>query len=343
MNTSTIMPREQAFVRGSWLVRHPVVSYFVLAYAIAWLLWLPLILSKGGGLGFLPFNSGRGFLFLSLIVLGSFGPALSAVIMSAATEGKAGVRLLLRRVVRGKVGFRWYLAAMFVPALALLPCLLFVPGALAAFFGLHWEAVGLLIGGVIAYILMVLLSMIFGTPLFEEIGWRGFALPRLQEQMGPMKGSIVLGILWGFWHAPLAFFTAWGSGYRLAGLVLAFPLFVLWIISVALIMTWIFNNTRGSLFIANMFHAAVDTAGPLAIGLLILALGNSGSGGNMLLITALSFVPWLLFAGIVLFATRGKLSYRPSIACDIYPSAPLAEPVYQLNSEDGAKEVTHSL
>lgn len=344
MNTSAIVPQKQEFMRGSWLTRHPVTSFFILAYVIAWLLWLPLILSKGNGLGLIPLNSGGAIFFLSLITLGSFGPALSALVMSAITAGKAGVRLLLRRVVRGKVGFHWYLMAMFSPLLALLPWLFFMPGALAAFFSLRWEAAGLLLGAVVASILLVFLSMIYGTPLLEEIGWRGFALPRLQEQMGPVRGSIVLGTLWGFWHAPLAFFTAWGLGYRLAGLALAFPLFVLWTISLALIMTWMFNNTRGSLFIAIMFHAAIDTFVPLATRLVTIAMhGTGGSGDNLLLFAVFPFLPWFVVAGIVLLATRGKLSYRPSIVEDIYPSISQPEATGQADSEGFAVEVNHPL
>src|ERR1700731_555893 len=84
---------------SSLLARHPLVSYFVLAYAIAWLLWLPLVLSKGGGVGLLPFATDSnmyGGVTSSIIVIGALGPAIAAVIMSVVTEGRAGVGLLLR-------------------------------------------------------------------------------------------------------------------------------------------------------------------------------------------------------------------------------------------------------
>src|SRR5581483_8182310 len=173
--------------------------------------------------------------------------------MTAITEGRAGVALFFRRIVRVRVGFQWYLMAMFLPLLALWPVLV-VPAQSSRVFSVQ--------GGItlLAYVAFVLVDMIFGSPLGEEPGWRGFALPRLQRQMGPLKGTLLLGILWALWHAPLAFFTVWGLNYQRGGIVPGFLLFTLTAISYSVIMTWLFNNTRGSLFLAIMFHSAVDTS-----------------------------------------------------------------------------------
>ena len=104
-----IAPEKQLNVRPPLLARHPLVSYFTLAYAISWLLWLPLVLSKGGGIGLIPFTTDstlHGAITVSLIILGAFGPAIAAVIMTAVTEGRAGVGLLFRRIVRVRVGWQ---------------------------------------------------------------------------------------------------------------------------------------------------------------------------------------------------------------------------------------------
>src|SRR5438552_13696941 len=85
----------------SWLVRRPLVAYFVLAYALAWLLWLPFVLSRGGGVGVIPFTTpadASGLAYL-LVFAGALGPALAAIIVSASSNGWAGVKSLLQPMV----------------------------------------------------------------------------------------------------------------------------------------------------------------------------------------------------------------------------------------------------
>src|SRR5437764_13000919 len=117
MTQSTTEVRPPLAASPSWLVRRPLVAYFVLAYALAWLLWLPFVLSQGGGIGLIPFTtpadaSGLGYL---IVFVGALGPAVAAIIMSAASDGWTGVKHLLRRMVLVKVGIRWYLAAWSLP------------------------------------------------------------------------------------------------------------------------------------------------------------------------------------------------------------------------------------
>src|SRR5437870_12393402 len=93
------------------LARRPRVAYFILAYALTWVLLLPFVLSQGGGVGVIPLTTpadGSGLAYL-LVFVGTLGPALAAVIVSAASQGWAGVTSLLQRVVLVKVGIRWYL------------------------------------------------------------------------------------------------------------------------------------------------------------------------------------------------------------------------------------------
>ncbi len=321
MTQALTAPEKQLNIRPSLLVRHPLVSYFALAYIISWLLWLPLVLSKGGGIGLIPFTTDAtvdGAITLSLIIVGAFGPALAAVIMTALTEGRAGVGLLFRRIVRVRVAWQWYLMAMFFPLLAylflLLPYVLFTPGQFLRAFGLQ--------GGIalLAYVGAVLSGMVLGSPLGEEPGWRGFALPRLQQQIGPFKGSLLLGILWGFWHTPIAFFTVWGQDYQSAGIVLGFLLFILNTISIAVVMTWMFNHTRGSIFLAIMFHSAINSIGVIALVLFPERAGSVNASGPIILAAlAIYAALWVVIAGIVLGATKGRLSYKPSIEQDVHP------------------------
>ena len=111
-----------------------------------------------------------------------------------------------------------------------------------------------------------------GGPLGEEIGWRGFALPSLLNgQASAMKTSMILGLIWGLWHAPFYFVPGSGQNdmLRLGGSFLAlFPAFVVWVMGMTVIFTWLHKLTNGNLLIAIIFHTAINTAAffPSVIG-----------------------------------------------------------------------------
>src|SRR5437667_6473502 len=120
MTQATTQIRPPLATSPSWLLRRPLVAYFVLAYALAWLLWLPFVLSQGGGIGVIPLATpadASGLAYL-LVLVGALGPALAGIIMSALSQGWTGVQSLLRRLVLVKVGIRWYLVALFLPLVA---------------------------------------------------------------------------------------------------------------------------------------------------------------------------------------------------------------------------------
>ena len=211
------------------VARHPLSSYFVLAYSLSWVMWLPLVLSKGGGIGLIPFTTPSNLndtsnlpnlILLNLILfVGALGPAIAALIVSGAIGGGKEVKHLLHRMVQVRIGIRWYVVAVFVP---LIPWLI-----LGFFGGSSFVRRVFSVQGTIAfllYVVTILSLMIFGSPLGEEPGRRGFALPRLQQRYGPLAGSLVLGPLWALWHLPL-FITAWGASYQLIGIPLGLLLF----------------------------------------------------------------------------------------------------------------------
>src|SRR5215212_6109395 len=189
MSATTAAPQPAAVspLRGL-LIRHPLVSFFTLAYALTWLAWSPWYLSRAG-VGLLPFD-GEGISdYLNTVAL-ILGPTLSAFIMTGAIEGREGVRRLLRRIVLWRVGLWWYLFVLAgIPAIIVLSTVV-LPGALASF---EASAVP---STLFLYVVAGPVFLFIGGPVFEEIGWRGFALPRLQRLHGPLVGSIVLGALW---------------------------------------------------------------------------------------------------------------------------------------------------
>ncbi len=213
------------------------------------------------------------------------GPTLSAFIMTAVTEGKTGVGRLLRRYVLWRVGLSWYLLVLVGIPLLLMLVILALPGGVA--FVLHIVPV---------YPVAYIVALFLGGAFFEEPGWRGFALPRLQQRFGPLWGTLLLGVLWTFWHLPMFFVPGFnGAGTGIVGISMAVVAFLIGTTAMAVIFTWVFNNTRGSLLLAILLHASLDTAAP--------------SFGNLLLFSTL-YAVFAVVALLIIVATRGRLSYE---------------------------------
>ena len=262
------------------LARHPLISFFVIAYAFSWIAWSPWYLSEEGT-GLLPYAvSAQPWLAVGIFL----GPTLAAFIMTAVSEGRAGVRRLLRRIVLWQVGLRWYLFAFIgVPLLMALGTII-VPGGLASFQFLGPRYV-------LTYLATFIPVLIIGGPLFEEIGWRGFALPRMQRLHGALVGSIILGILWGLWHLPEFLVPSWAATSGGSDL-LAIVKFVMFAVATAIVFTWVFNNTKGSVLMAILVHASVDAPFlPFSVALRPSEAMNSmllGFGALALLLVALT-------------------------------------------------------
>jgi membrane protease YdiL (CAAX protease family) len=240
--TAANPPVHSAFPYKGLLARHPLVFFFIIAYAGTWLFELPYVLSEYG-VGLLPYSSP--VLLWTSPVSVFVGPFLAAFVMTGVTEGREGVRRFLRRFVLWRVGLRWYLFALVgVPVIAVLSVVV-LPSALESFQGLGVLAPLPLLG-------IFLYALFPGGALGEEPGWRGFALPRLQSLHGPLLGSLILGPLWALWHLPL-FFTPWNVLTTLNVVV-----FVLATTCLAIMYTWVFNNTKGSVLMAILIHATFN-------------------------------------------------------------------------------------
>jgi membrane protease YdiL (CAAX protease family) len=149
------------------------------------------------------------------------------------------------------------------------------------------------------YVVAGLFFLFAGGPVFEEIGWRGFALPRLQRLYGPLIGSLILGTLWALWHSPLFLIPSWDTPH---GSFLDAALFLVWAVSITIVFTWVFNNTKGSVLMAILAHGSVNTAGA-AVYTLFPAPVVTGS------ITGFVF-GFGVAAVVVVILTRGRLGYQ---------------------------------
>jgi len=273
------------------LTRHPLVSFFAMAYALTWLAWSPWYLSKAG-VGLLPYDGDSISDYLNTVAL-ALGPTLSAFIMTGVTGGRDGVRRLLRRIVLWRVGLGWYLFVLVgIPAILVLSTIV-LPGALASF---QASAVP---STMFLYVVAGPVFLFAGGPVFEEIGWRGFAFPRLQRLHGPLVGSLVLGALWGLWHLPLFLIPSWDTPH---GSLLDVALFVTWAVSTTIVITWVFNNTKGSVLLAILAHGSINSAAVAVYGLFP-APAVTGSITNVV-------VGFGVAALLVVVLTRGRLGYH---------------------------------
>lgn len=273
-----------------WIRRHSLVAFFVLAYLLTWATTLPLVLSQRGlGLVKLP----EGLLFSLLLLATYIGPLPAALLVTSIVEGKAGVKHLLRRMVQWRVGIGWVLLVLLGYPL------LFMVGA-SAYLGVapltallqKWPLL------FTSYLPVALIGILYPS-LGEEPGWRGFALPRLQQQHGPLVGSLLMGVLHGFWHFPAYFLP----GFILPGRFdpVAFAANTCAIIVMTVVWTWLFNRTNGSVLLIMLVHGASNATS----GLFPQLLPTGGPADQWFIFKVVGVVALLL-----ILCTRGQLGYR---------------------------------
>jgi uncharacterized protein len=212
--------------------------YFVWAYLLTWVPLLPPTLAK---LGFLP---GPVEQYMVLAPLAVFAPAIAALIASRREGGREGMRALLRGLRAWRVSPVWYLAALTLPGLVFLAgrgVYALIPGNA----GGPWIYPATTAQQIAAMILV---------PIGEEIGWRGYALPRLQRRYGALRATAILGALWGVWHLPM-FLTV---GMTATMLLVMVPFFL----AGNVMFTWFYNRTRGSLLLAVLLHVGTHLDNP---------------------------------------------------------------------------------
>src|SRR5499425_2335165 len=257
------------------LKRRPVPAYFVLAYALSWACWIPLAIAK----------TWASFPFIVFAVAGNGMPSLLGILLTALLSGKTGLAELFGRLGRARAPLIWYaVVLLLIPALRLaaagIPALLGLATITFAFSGLT------VLSGLSA-------------ALLEELGWRGFALPRMQARRPAFTASLLLGALWASWHLPLT--IAMGLPLTAAGLT-GFLFSLLMLTAWAVLFTWVYNNTNGSLFLMVLMHTVLD------IATLTIQASNWIGGALSLALT---------WAAVTLVVTRvgaARLSRRSDVA-----------------------------
>jgi membrane protease YdiL (CAAX protease family) len=209
-----------AFVR-----RRRLIAFFVLAYALSWWAW-PLY-----ALGVLP-NP-----------VASFGPFLAAIVVLALTEGKAGIAGLFRRMIRWRVAPGWYAVALLLPAVLALAAT-----GLNVLLGAEPPSAEELGGWSALFSTFAIVLLIPGVGgAWEEPGWRGYAVPRLQRGRSALVASLILAALIAGWHLPLMVV----GQVHYSDIVL--------MVGGVIVFNWVFNNANGSVLIIMLMHAANNT------------------------------------------------------------------------------------
>ena len=234
------------------------IVFFVLAFGISWVAWVPTALASYGLLAFQPDLTVSG-------LLGAFGPFLATLITTTLYDGRAGFRTLVKQLLTWRVGVQWYVFVLLWPiALSLLKTYL------AVGFGSAWPdfsqppflrlyplpAELLSTTPFLAFLPVVFLQqLLVGSSMGEEPGWRGYALPRLLARYGSLQASLILGFVWSVWHFPL-----WlTKGNAMQETFLGWS--VLGLVATTILFTWVYNHTQGSLFLALLFHTSIAISG----------------------------------------------------------------------------------
>ena len=240
------------FVR--WVRKQPVLVFYVLAFSITWLGWLP---QTAHSHGLIALDSP--LLWSLLYALGGVGPVLAAVIVMRVLRGPQAYGELFSPLLRWRVGAIWYIVALF-GNVSLWLIVMGITGKLST----ALEQVGPLLA-----LLPLFLTNLLAN-VSEEVGWRGFVLPKLQTRYGALIASLIIGVLWMLWHLPLLLIK--GS------IMSTYPLipYLIDTIALSVLYTWIYNSTRGSLLIVTLLHAAGNTVGawvaPRAVITVLLAV-----------------------------------------------------------------------
>lgn len=293
----------EAVQTKSVITRHPLISFYILAYAISWIIWSPVALS------YLPGQAIPENLIAVSLLLGPVGPFIAAVVITGISEGKEQIRNLLRKLILWRVGWGWYLVAiLFFLLLSILLAAVFVAFSTEITWDIYPKAV---LNYLILSPIDLVVTIFIGGPLGEELGWRGFAIPRLQKRIDALPASLVHGVLWACWHLPVLGILA--AGIPIAIYIVAY---IFEITAVSVLMSWLLNNTRGSVLLAMIMHSAFNVGNNI-FG----KLGATADDGLTILIILL-VAYWTVAIMVVAIYRPRHLSRDPDFEYDaiIHPT-----------------------
>lgn len=255
-----------------WIHRYPLLSFFLLAFLLTWANWVPRAL--------ISYRLIDATVPEFIALIAGYGPALAAILITLVISGRAGLCILGKRLIHWKVGVQWYLIVLLLPI----------------FHALLGYALHLLFDG--EALLLILMFTLGFDGLGEELGWRGFALPRLLHRYSALNASLILGAIWAVWHLPYALTQGTSMSDS------PFYAYLPGMFASAILFTWIFNNTQGSVLISILFHAA----GNVTVNILpdiIPGIYDTGIWGFI--------VPWLVVGVVIAVEGPQHLSRKQQV------------------------------
>lgn len=271
--------------------QHPVLSFYALAFAISW----GTIVTVVGPAGM----TGTGATILVSGIVSLAGPSIAGVLMTWIVDGRAGLRDLRSRLLRWRVPVRWYAVALLTGPIVMGATVLtlslvdpaFLPAIVTSDEKLRLLAMGIGSGLV--------------CPIFEEVGWTGFATPRLLERRGVLVSGIVMGVLWSLWHFPFFAGSSDPSGLVPAPVLVTILLFA-WLPPYRVLMTWLYVRTQ-SVLLAILMHT------PIFAGMYVLADDVTGLG---LVVKVLAWGAgfWAIALVAVWSTSRARIGARAATA-----------------------------
>ena len=257
-----------------WIRRNDVWVFFILVFALT---WQRSIIGAAYSQGVT--SEPPSTLVNLLYFLGT--PLVAAILVTTLTRGRIGLKEWTARLVRWRVGLKWYLISLGIYPLVSLVA--FAISSLAS--GGRWTVAMMWNAGFenlqqnaariglnpenTGHIFAILLVTSFIVPIFEEGGWRAFALPRLQEQYSALASGLTLGVIWAIWHLP-SFFTVGSDHYGMP-----FLWFLIVIVSISILMVWIMNHTNQSVLMTILFHFSIIISGHFLPTQLAYQTGNT--------------------------------------------------------------------
>ncbi len=279
---STLMP---------FIKQHPVLSYYLVVFAISWGGVL-LVLGVGGFMGTSLTPQEQLFAAGPISLL---GPSIAGVLFTGLLYGRSGLRQLVSRLLHWRVGIAWYaFALLLAPAITTLSLLArSAPPAIAT----ADDKLGLLLSG--------LLFGVTSSPFFEELGWVGFATPEMRKRYGVLATGLLMGVLWGLWHFPI-FSAAGRASDPLSPLFYTLVLLFTWLIPYRVLMVWVYDHTH-SLLLSVLMHLPIVTDQ--------FVLNPPGSSTTFMAASNIIFAAalWLVVA-VIFVASRRRLAARAEAA-----------------------------
>jgi membrane protease YdiL (CAAX protease family) len=218
------------------LKKHEIVIYLIVTFLFTWIFW---------SISFVFFNQTLNVFFR---ILGAFMPSVMSMIFNNYFYGRKGIKELLKKLTIWKVNPSFYVFVLFYTVASI-----YIPVFICTITGVNYkihinnQLSGFYCSNTLIILAYFLATVFFGGPFGEELGWRGFVLPKLQKKFNSLISSIILGVIWTCWHLPLFFVHAEGFNE-------SFTRYLIETIWLTIIITWLYNNTHGSLLIIILFH-----------------------------------------------------------------------------------------